>query len=350
MKSIGVVVCLTSASLAVADVPRFKRGLIVYSANRVEGDTIIRDAKLFAIDPEAPTKPIKLHDAAIREVVVGAHLVAGLDSATNKFWVRDLRAANSKPIVAPDRVDFLTIDDRVVSRCSGGLDEPFAVCTAMPSGADRRELYREAASKDTAVILGAGRSRVLAGYLLGSTKPAFSIARDTGARTDHSNLVRRGKQYTERPALSPSGDLAVTCPPDDGSGTILVTDLVGKRPVQKFVVGNLTRCECAFSRDDRKLACSVLVTPTKPNPSEGAPDQLVVFDLASGQRKTVSDSLLIGEFAFSPDGNELAHISTRDHGKKAVLAIVPVGGGPSRDLMETQPEMELDGWTDALTK
>lgn len=72
------------------------------------------------------------------------------------------------------------------------------------------------------------------------------------------------------------------------------------------------------------------------------------LDLASGkERRLTEDSVRVGYFMVSPDGQQMLYVIVRSGGVEE-LAVMPVGGGPSRVILAdghrvTQPQWSPDG-------
>ncbi len=244
-------------------------------------------------------------------------------------------------IPAGIEIHGLTTDGRIVSRCRGGLDDAFELCTYDRTGAQRTTVMTEAGiPNEAALVEGVGGTRVLGDYA-NLTRAPFIFDLATGQRRDLPGLRRADWKYVTRPVISSSGALVAHCFVGDKRDSLVIANLDTGHE-RSIDLGELTRCECEFSPNDRMLACGIL--PAKPGFS-GKPDQLLTIDLASGKRRLLSSTMLIASFAFSPDSRELVYAATRapDHDEYR-LGIVSVTGGATRDLAPWGADKDLVGW------
>ena len=144
-----------------------------------------------------------------------------------------------------------------------------------------------------------------------------------------------------RPVIAASGALANHCLIDETKGSLMVSWLDGSRPDRVYDLGGLTRCECKFSPDERMIACALL-----PNGKQWSnkPDHLVTVDLATGRSKTLSTTMRLGEFQWSPDSREIAYAYGHTENAPWVLGIISAMGGATRDLGPWTVTQDLVGW------
>jgi hypothetical protein len=323
------------AAPAAPPTPRAKRGLIVFQKYKpVAGGGIEGEGTVHVIDPEG-TAPVPLVTADTKDVLVGSQLIAGRDSATNQFWVVDLRA----PTVIPKPVglvEVLTPDNRIVWRCEGGgASRAFGICVADASGANPKEIYREPRPTDppkqVGVILGASNDVVIAGYAF-NDQPPFAVAISDGKRTERPALAKPGKSPPDI-EVSPSGRKAASCTSGKHNQTrAVVVSTSGNDKPKTFELGKQANCECRLSHDDRKLACVL--------------KSLIVIDVATGKKTTLAKGIPLADFAFAPDGTEIVHIAPPPDGEPRVLRATTIDGGRTRDILSVGTDyIKLHGWT-----
>ena len=165
--------------------PRTAHGQILYTDLTLEGSTIVITGPLRALDPDAPMNVVTLQSLSSRDYLLGGNLVSGYDTTARQFWTLDLRTGRTlATIVSSHPVDGLTSDDRIVSRCAGGLDDDFELCTYDATGGNRTVVAREPGIYDEAAfVVGAGGTRIL-GYYASRTKPPWVFDLASGTRRD----------------------------------------------------------------------------------------------------------------------------------------------------------------------
>lgn len=320
--------------------PKSKRGLIVYSIESIQSGQPIDRGPLTLIDPDGTT-PVTTMIAAPRDLVVGSQLIAGRRGGDGEPFVIDLRAPAIVAKKSVHEVEFMTPDGKLVSRCAGGISQPFKICVSDGDPQVWRDLFEEPkrGDDDIGVVLAAGRDIVHGGYAQLSKLPAFSIRIGDKKRTDYPGLIRKSAGYTIEPAYSPNGTKAATC-----EKQLIVTTLDGSAKPQTIKLdAEPTRCECKFAHDDSKLACSILYKA-----EETGIDSLWLWDLKSNTKTQVTAQLAIGDFVWSPDDTEIAFVGVAEKPDRWVLRTSSLDGKTVKDLVtiEMRPHLiDLAGWT-----
>lgn len=322
--------------------PKAKRGFIAYTTVDYDKDGKNTYGPLMLIDAETGTA-IETPIVHATDVVGGAHVLAGRSANDQKAWVIDVRAPTLAAAPREQPVEYVTPDDRLVWRCSGGAEQTFTICTSNADGKNAKELFTEppGPTKDIAVVEAAGRDAVHGAYMF-HTRPRFSIALADGKRTDYPDLggkpetkVPNGTQRAEM-FYSPSAAKVAECAKD-----LVVTTLDGSVKPQTFSLGaEPVRCTCRFSKDDTLLACSILADV------KGTED-LHLWTLATEKKAIVVRDISIGEFQFSPDGTELAYVQFK--GEVWSLRVSSLDGTATREVARhpsSRSILDVVGWTD----
>lgn len=327
--------------VTMSPLPSSARGHILYSQLTVQGSIISGTGPLLAMNPDAPANPATVQALSSCDYRINSGLVGGYDTNARQFWSLNLRSGATSTFVTNLPIDGLTSDGRIVSRCAGGLDEAFALCTYDATGGGRTVVATEPGTYGEATfVAGAGGTRVLGDYA-NLTKAPFVFDLSTGKRHELAQLRRTANGYATRPIISATGALAAHCFVQEKRNSLVIAKLAGGRD-QMIDLGKLKRCECKFSPDDTTLACGIL--PSKPG-SSGKPDQLITIDLATGKQTLLSSTMLIAEFAFSPDGRELVYAAERTAGSDEYwLGIISTTGGTTRYLVPWSAAQALVAW------
>jgi hypothetical protein len=321
-------------------VPKTARGLIVYSVTNIQPGQPIETGPLTLLDPAKATS-VTTAIVGATEVKVGPHLIVGRRDSSRETFVVDLRAPQIVAKKAARYVDAITPDDKLVSGCFGGSDQVFKICVSDGDPQVWKDVFEEPkrGSDDLAVVVAAGREIVHGNYSQLSKLPAFSIRLADKKRTDYPGIIRKSNGSTIQPAYSPNGTKAATCTKD-----LIVTTLDGSaRPQTIKLDAEPTRCECRFSHDDSKLACSILYEA-----SETASDSLWLWDLKSTTKTMVSKELAIGSFAWAPDDTQIVYVGVAPQPDRWVLRTASLDGKTVKDFVTIEMRnnlIDLAGWT-----
>ena len=314
--------------------PRTKHGLIVFTTSTVA--RAVGTEPLRLVDPDGGEPILALSTAD--HLVIGPHIIAGAHG------VIDLRAPTLAAKASKHAIEFVTPDDRLVARCSGGVGETFKVCTSDGDPQIWKDLYEEPAKgfNDIATVAGAGREMVHCNYGQLSQLPAFSIRIGDTRRTDYPGLVRKDTEFTYDPFYSPDGTLAATCM--SLKKDLVVTTLDGSvKPQAIQLDGEPVRCSCKFSHDNARLACSILYLG-----SRSPYDVLWMWNLETKRKTLLAKQVVLDGFVWSPDDTQLAFVGVAEDVARWVLRTTTLDGTTTRDLfsvdLKTQT-IDLAGWT-----
>jgi hypothetical protein len=319
-------------------------GLIAYVKRKRADSTVHGHGALHLVAAEGGQPAVALGIDDAKDLVTGPHLVTGRRLGSNKQFVVDVRqpAIVAKPI---DYVDFVTPDDRLVSRCSGGAGAEFAICISDGDGANKRELLREPATEQSVgIVAGVSSTHVFAHYSAKEryTTP-FALAFADSVRTPVA-FAPPPNEYGVDPRYARNGSVVGACQISDKGIAFMFASTKPKAKLQKVALGVGPQCRCELADDGTRAACAVGLTKDgKPATREatGLRYALVVIDLKKATATTIFKEAVF-DLAFSPDGKELAiTVPAGDHDE--VLRVISIDGKRSRDLA-TIDSPALIGW------
>ncbi len=314
--------------------PKTRHGLIVFTTSTIQKQMGTEPLRL--VDPDGGDPVIAA--AAADGLVVGPHVIAGAHGMI------DLRAPTLAAKPSKYSIQFVTPDDKLVSRCSGGIAEPFKICISDGDPQVWKDLYEEPAKgfHDTGVVTGAGRELVHGNYSQLSELPAFSIRIADKQRTEYPGLIRKDTELTYEPSYSPNGTLAATCM--ILKKDLVVTTLDGSAKPQAIQLDDEPiRCACKFSHDDTRLACAILYMANR-----SGVDALWMWDLKTKRKTLVAKQVVLDGFVWSPDDTHIAFVGTAGKPSRWVLRTTTLDGKSTRDLFSVDADtqtIDLAGWT-----